>query len=210
MSNHAGLGRYLAFISIPIGSRREARSITSRALTLAVGEYMKQAQLAVITKPIDSLIPHPKNPNTHDDKQIKKLAHLIKTHGFSKGSVVIQKATGTILAGHGIVSALKTLGYTDVDVVEADLSDDKAMAFMIADNHIATQSVIDDIGLQQIINELSGLNVPALDFAFDDDDLSALADRILTFNPVGADTQPRLDEKKKVTCPECGHEFTPS
>jgi hypothetical protein len=29
------------------------------------------------------------------------------------------------------------------------------------------------------------------------------------FDPVSEDEQGRLDQKKKVTCPECGHEFTP-
>lgn len=29
------------------------------------------------------------------------------------------------------------------------------------------------------------------------------------FEPVGIDEQGKLDEKKKVICPECGHEFTP-
>lgn len=29
------------------------------------------------------------------------------------------------------------------------------------------------------------------------------------FEPVGVEEQGRLDEKKKVICPECGHEFTP-
>lgn len=29
------------------------------------------------------------------------------------------------------------------------------------------------------------------------------------FEPVGIEEQGRLDEKKKVICPECGHEFTP-
>ncbi len=28
------------------------------------------------------------------------------------------------------------------------------------------------------------------------------------FQPVGVDEQPRLDQKKPVICPECGHEFT--
>ena len=28
------------------------------------------------------------------------------------------------------------------------------------------------------------------------------------FQPVGIDEQGRLDQKKPVTCPECGHEFT--
>ena len=37
-------------------------------------------------------------------------------------------------------------------------------------------------------------------------------DALLTgpdFEPVDADDQSRLDEKKQVTCPECGHEFRP-
>lgn len=143
---------------------------------------MKQAQLTVLSKPIDSLIPHPKNPNTHSPEQIKKLAHSIKKHGFSKGSVVIQKSSGRILAGHGIVEALKQLGYTDVDVIEADLADGQAEAFMISDNHIASQAVIDNIGLQNLINELSELNIPALDFGFDSKDLEDLASQILANN----------------------------
>ena len=37
-------------------------------------------------------------------------------------------------------------------------------------------------------------------------------DALLTgpdFEPVGADEQSRLDEKKQVTCPECGRSFRP-
>ena len=30
------------------------------------------------------------------------------------------------------------------------------------------------------------------------------------FMPVDMSEQPRLDEKKRVTCPECGHEFAPA
>jgi len=140
---------------------------------------MKQAQLSIISKPIDTLIPHPKNPNTHSEGQIKKLVHSIKKHGFSKGSVVIQKSSQRILAGHGIIEALKQLGYTDVDVIEADLADGQAEAFMVSDNHVASQSVIDNIGLQNLINELSDMNIPSLDFGFDDKDLEDLASQIL-------------------------------
>ena len=28
------------------------------------------------------------------------------------------------------------------------------------------------------------------------------------FDPVPSEEQPRLDEKSKITCPKCGHEFT--
>lgn len=81
----------------------------------------KSAGLILVRKPIEELIPHPKNPRQHDDKQISKLRHSIKTHGFAKGSVVIQKSTGYILTGHGIVEALRKEGYDSVDVIEVDL-----------------------------------------------------------------------------------------
>ena len=140
---------------------------------------MKQAHLSTVSIPIERLVPHPQNPNTHDDRQIKKLRHLIKTHGYSKGSVVYQLSTHHILAGHGLVTALKAEGYTHVDAVELDIDDDKAKAFMIADNKIADDSVIDNTLLNNLISELSAMDVPSLDFGFDSDDLSELADRIL-------------------------------
>lgn len=179
-----------------------------------MNQVLKSAELMIVRKRFDEIKPHPKNPRTHDERQIKKLRHSIKTHGFSKGSIVIQKSTGYILAGHGIVEALKAEGYNGADVVEADLEDGQAEAFLISDNHIASQSEWDNVSLQNLINELSAMDVPALDFGFDEDDLSALADRILadnpSFDPVDISTQPRLDEKKKVKCPECNYEFVPS
>jgi len=172
---------------------------------------MKQAHISTVSKPIVKLIPHPQNANTHDDRQIGKLRHLIKVHGYAKGSVVYQKSTGYLLAGHGVIEALKKEGYTHVDAIELDIDDDKAKAFMIADNHVATQSVIDDVALQNLINELSDMNVPALDFAFDDADLQALADKILAGAGQSYDGQMSPDDtdqnKQKVVCPKCNLEF---
>ena len=159
---------------------------------------MKLAHLAYVSKPLDKLLPHPKNPNTHPDRQMKKLKHLIKKHGYSKGSVVYQKSTGYLLAGHGIVQALKELGYTHVDAVELDIDDEKALAFMIADNKVASDSIIDDIALQNVINELSEMDVPSLDFAFDEDDLSELADRILANNPPGEVVEDDFDVEQEI------------
>ena len=48
----------------------------------------------------------------------------------------------------------------------------------------------------------------ALLASFDEDDLSSLLEAP-DFEPVSADEQSRLDQKKLVTCPECGHEFRP-
>lgn len=40
-------------------------------------------------------------------------------------------------------------------------------------------------------------------------ELIVSSDETPDFQPVGIDEQGRLDQKKPVTCPECGHEFTP-
>jgi len=43
-----------------------------------------------------------------------------------------------------------------------------------------------------------------------DFDLSAFdAGEVPDFQPVGADEQPRLDQKAPITCPHCGEEFVP-
>jgi hypothetical protein len=36
------------------------------------------------------------------------------------------------------------------------------------------------------------------------------AAQVPDFQPVGIETQPRLDQKSPVTCPECGNEFVPT
>lgn len=161
---------------------------------------LKSAELMFVRKRFDEIKPHPKNPRVHDDRQIGKLRHSIRTHGFSKGSIVVQKSTGYCLAGHGIIEALKLEGYNGADVVEVDLPDDKALAFLIADNHIADQSTWDDSSLQQLISELSEQNVPSLDFGFDGKDLEDLASRILA-NSGGYQAEPQDDEIPEVIEP---------
>jgi hypothetical protein len=44
---------------------------------------------------------------------------------------------------------------------------------------------------------------------FDADELSTLLGFVPDFQPGSEDDQGRLDEKAKITCPECKHEFTP-
>ena len=64
----------------------------------------------------------------------------------------------------------------------------------------------DEQGLQQV---LAGVpDAGDLLTSLDADDVAALLDGP-DFEPVAADDQSRLDEKKSVSCPECGHAFTP-
>jgi predicted methyltransferase MtxX (methanogen marker protein 4) len=62
-----------------------------------------------------------------------------------------------------------------------------------------------------VLAELADTGV--LESMFFPDELNALLEQagseMINFAPVGIDEQGRLDEKAKVTCPGCGHEFTP-
>jgi hypothetical protein len=44
---------------------------------------------------------------------------------------------------------------------------------------------------------------------FDADELNTLMGFVPDFQPGSEDDQGRLDEKAKITCPECKHEFAP-
>ena len=151
---------------------------------------MKQAKTAELPQQVMDLMElkqHPKNPNKHPESQIATLRHLIRTHGYYAVSITIQKSTNTIIKGHGVREALLAEGYDKALVSVKDCDDAEALAILVADNKIASDSIIDDISLQNAINELSEMDVPALDFGFDDVDLSELADRILEWHPEAVD-----------------------
>jgi DNA modification methylase len=146
---------------------------------LAVGEYMKTAELPQEIMLLSDLKEHTKNPNKHPESQINKIRHAIKTHGYYAVTITIQKSTKTIIKGHGVREALLAEGYDKALVNVKDCDDNEALAILIADNKLQSDSIIDNASLQQVINELSELNIPALDFGFDPKDLEDLASQIL-------------------------------
>ena len=174
---------------------------------------MKQAKTAELPQQIMDLMDlkeHPQNPNKHPDSQIEKLRHLIKTHGYYAVSITIQKSTNTIIKGHGVREALMAEGYDKALVSIKDCDNTEALAILVADNKIASDSIIDDISLQKAINELSEMDVPSLDFAFDADDLSELADRIIDKNVEAPEDFAEYgdDIETEYCCPKCGYEWS--
>jgi len=98
------------------------------------------------------LRPHSRNYNAHSDAQIAKLAKSLSRFGQVRSIVV---RDNTILAGHGVVEAAKSLGWTELraDVVD-ELSEDEALAYVVADNELARQSDPDQAQLAAILEEL--------------------------------------------------------
>jgi len=120
--------------------------------------------------------------------------------------------------GHQRLAAWQTK-YGDDFIVKAEqsnriLSEDERKKFVI-DHHIAATGSLD-------WGKLSSWDAPKLiewgvneaqKKQWDNDannakELLLANDIIPDFQPVGVEEQGRLDQKKPVICPECGHEFT--
>jgi hypothetical protein len=112
---------------------------------------------AVSLVSIDQLEPDPRNPRTHSDEQIKKIARSIERFGYIFPIVARGKR---VIAGHGRWLALKLLGYTEVPVIQVEhLSDVEARALMVTDNRLTEIAVWDDLLLAGIFKELSEVNI---------------------------------------------------
>lgn len=104
---------------------------------------------------INKLKPHPKNYNTHPQKQIELLAKNIKELGW-RHPITVSKLSGYIVSGHARYTAAKYLGVKKVPVNFQDFKDEsEEKIVMIADNRIAELAEIDKTALNKLLQEIN-------------------------------------------------------
>jgi len=170
------------------------------------------------------------NPKKHD---LAALVRSIETHGFGDPPK-FDSTLGALVYGNGRTEALERMkaegkapprgigmledGSWAVPVIFGVDAASKAAAVAFAVDHnnltllgggLGIEDVLqiwDEEGLQRVLGEipdvgtfLASMNAMDLDALLQGPD----------FDPVAAGDQPRLDEKKLVTCPQCGTEFRP-
>ena len=110
---------------------------------------------------VEKLVPNPRNPNKHPEKQIKMLAKIIKHQG-QRSPVVVSNRSGFITKGHGKHKAIQSLGWSKIAVDYQDY-DSEAQEFqdMVADNKIAELADHDD---NFMIEGIHDLNLEKSDF----------------------------------------------
>lgn len=156
---------------------------------------------------ISGLIPFARNSRTHSEEQIAQIAAAMREWGWTNPVLVDEE--GTILAGHGRIMAARVLGFTEVPTMVArGWSEAQKRAYVIADNKLALNAGWDPEMLKLELHALSEADFRLELTGFDGGELS-MAMYEPDFEPVGMEDQSRLDEKKKVRCPECDHEFAP-
>ena len=175
--------------------------------------------MEIVKVDINELISPEYNPRQITDDEMRKLKNSINEFGYI-APIIVNKHNNHIVGGNQRYEALKSLGYTDVDVIfvdEPDLNREKALN--IALNKISGEW--DEVKLNQIFAEMKlggfdkvGLTgfedyeVQELSFINDinyDDDFD-LTDDDLTDDDLSEDKEEEV-EKDEVTCPYCNETF---
>ena len=108
---------------------------------------------------IENLKPNPRNPNTHPEEQITKLAKLIQLHGW-RLPITVSNRSGFIVAGHGRHLAALKLGLKEVPIDTQDFQNDaEELAVLVSDNVVADLATFDDFMMGDILRELGTLDV---------------------------------------------------
>src|SRR5262245_35987685 len=120
------------------------------------------AALPVELVNLDDLRAHPRNYRQHPEDQLAHLEHSLREHGFYRNVVVARDLT--ILAGHGIVTAARRVGYASVPVHRLDLdpSSPKALKILAADNELPRFAETDDRALSELLRQIREEDVSGL------------------------------------------------
>lgn len=139
----------------------------------ALGSMSPTLVHAIELWPLGKLVAYDRNPRTHTEEQIDKLAASILEFGFVNPILV---SGGVIRAGHGRAAAARKLGLAEVPVVLLDhLSEGQARAFTIADNRLAELAGWDEELLAAELAELVEGGESLATMGFSDTELAALA-----------------------------------
>ena len=125
------------------------------------------------TVEISTLTPHPRNYQQHPEAQLNHLRQSIVEHGLYRNVVIAKDST--ILAGHGVVEAAKSLDLKEVPVIRLNIAPDspKALKVLAGDNEISNLGEVDDRMLTELLKEVSEVD-ELLGTGFDEAQLASL------------------------------------
>lgn len=119
--------------------------------------------------PIASITHHPENPRMGD---VDAIAESLGRFGQVR-PIVVQESTGYIVAGNHTTKAARSLGWTEIAAVRVALSDEDALAYLLADNRLADRGSYDNEVLRELLQRASG-NLAGT--GYDEDDVLGMMD----------------------------------
>lgn len=159
--------------------------------------------------PVDRLKAYEGNPRNNDEA-VESVAASIREYGFRQPIVVDRD--GVIVAGHTRFRAAKLLDLATVPVhVAADLTEQQARAYRLADNRTSELATWDFDSLARELQELQAGGALA-GVGWTNEEIGRMIDSLTPENPKNADEgqafdESAADEVAMLMCPHCGKSF---
>ena len=153
---------------------------------------------------IDELRPYARNPRTHSDDQVAKLAASLVEFGWTMPILVNHELE--VIAGHGRILAARRLGLDAVPVIRlAHLTPEQVRAYRIADNKLALDAGWDEELLAAEFDELNGAGYDLGLTGFSAEELDELlapigGGTIWSATPRRCRSRRRIRSRARVTC----------
>lgn len=117
---------------------------------------------------VDAVQTHPRNARVGD---VDAIAASLQRFGQMK-PIVVQKSTGYVIAGNHTLLAARRLGWAQLQAVVADISDEAALAYLLADNRTSDKARYNDAALYGALESVLDLGGTG----FTAEDVETLAD----------------------------------
>jgi hypothetical protein len=109
-------------------------------------------------EPVDSLVPHPENPN---QGSVGAIHESIDENGFV-GAVVAQKSRRRVLAGNHTLQAALAAGMAEIPVIWVDVDDARARKILLAMNKARDEATYDPHALAKMLVAMAGESAEGL------------------------------------------------
>lgn len=186
--------------------------IKPKAMAGDIPVYCSHDKIVSITK----VVPNPRNPNIHPERQIEILSKIIQDQGWRQ-PITISNRSGFIVKGHGRYLAAVQLNANDVPVDYQDYENEaEEWADLIADNRISELSNMNEDLLADLLGEindldfdilLTGMEYADIDSLINNDEALTVLDEITTPKPSTTyhENNPQHDNSTATETPQEEH-----
>jgi hypothetical protein len=103
---------------------------------------------------IGRLKPHPRNYRKHPEHQLRHIAESLRQNGYYRNIIVARDYT--ILGGHGVVEAARSIGWRRVPVKRVGIGPDdpRALKIVTGDNELGRFAESDDRLLSELLRDI--------------------------------------------------------
>ena len=168
--------------------------------------------MEVVTRKVAELKFIERNTRIHSKKQISEYVRSLKMFGQFRPMIIDEN--NVVLAGNGLLAALKKMGAETADCyVMAGLSEQEKRKLMLADNKIFQLGEDDTFAFEETISELNGdVNIPGYGSELLQNltaDLKAIDNAMENADKAKSATKRTVRDKvlDEIICPQCGHKF---